>query len=47
MQAALEKVLASRGGQYFAGNNLTWADLAVFLFVKDGFLGVDIKVIQP
>merc|ERR1712183_570137 len=35
----LEKILVSRGGQFFAGNHLTWADLAVFLFANDGFLG--------
>merc|ERR1712128_118552 len=28
--ANLEKMLVSRGGQYFVGNNLTWADLVVF-----------------
>merc|ERR1719228_2786930 len=35
----LEKVLGARGGQFFVGNNLTWADLAVFLFVSDGIGG--------
>jgi len=38
-QANLEKKLVSRGGQYFVGNNLTWADLAVFQFCTDGFGG--------
>jgi len=37
--AKLEKMLVSRGGQYFVGNNLTWADLAVFQFSKDGTAG--------
>eukprot|EP00092_Neocalanus_flemingeri_P011091 GFUD01011939.1.p1 GENE.GFUD01011939.1~~GFUD01011939.1.p1 ORF type:complete len:210 (-),score=56.02 GFUD01011939.1:177-779(-) len=34
--ANLEKILKSRGGQFFVGNNLTWADLVVFQFVNDG-----------
>ena len=29
-------MLVSRGGQFFVGNNLTWADLAVFQFTTDG-----------
>merc|ERR1712098_347539 len=37
--ANLEKVLVRRGGQFFVGNNLTWADLAVFQFVSDGVAG--------
>jgi len=28
----LEKILSSRGGQFFAGNSLTWADISVFHF---------------
>ena len=43
-QANLEKKLVSRGGQYFVGNNLTWADLAVFQFCTDGFGGKPPKV---
>jgi len=31
--AKLETRLVERGGQFFAGNNLTWADLHVFNFV--------------
>merc|ERR1712033_7749 len=31
----LEKKLESRGGQYFVGNNLTWADLHVFMYMGD------------
>eukprot|EP00092_Neocalanus_flemingeri_P054115 GFUD01063726.1.p1 GENE.GFUD01063726.1~~GFUD01063726.1.p1 ORF type:complete len:127 (-),score=57.56 GFUD01063726.1:126-473(-) len=31
----LEKKLASRGGQYFVGNNFTWADLHTFMYVSD------------
>ena len=27
IQANLEKVLEKRGGQFFAGNSLTWAEL--------------------
>ena len=27
IQANLEKVLEARGGQFFAGNSLTWAEL--------------------
>merc|ERR1711892_606701 len=37
--ANLEKMLVSRGGQYFVGNNLSWADLAVFQFASDGIGG--------
>ena len=29
----LEKRLESRGGQFFAGNSLTWADLHLFAFL--------------
>ena len=29
----LEKVLSSRGGQFFAGNALTWAELHFLQFV--------------
>merc|ERR1712128_393519 len=42
--ANLEKMLVSRGGQYFVGNNLTWADLAVFQFTSDGMGGKPPKV---
>ena len=31
----LEKKLDSRGGQYFVGNNFTWADLHTFMYVSD------------
>ena len=31
----LEKKLESRGGQYFVGNNLSWADLHVFMYLGD------------
>ena len=31
----LEKKLESRGGQYFVGNNLTWADTHVFMYLGD------------
>merc|ERR1740124_996227 len=31
----LEKKLASRGGQYFVGNNFSWADLHTFMYVSD------------
>merc|ERR1712012_266326 len=31
----LEKKLTARGGQYFVGNNLTWADLHVCMYVTD------------
>ena len=31
----LERRLESRGGQYFVGNNLTWADLHVFMYMGD------------
>ena len=44
VQANLEKVLVRRGGQFFVGNNLTWADLAVFQFVSDGVAGKAPKV---
>merc|ERR1711892_1260744 len=33
--ANLEKMLVSRGGQFFVGNNLTWADLVVSLSVPE------------
>ena len=33
IQGKLETRLVERGGQFFAGNNLTWADLHVFAFV--------------
>merc|ERR1712004_869374 len=39
LQAALgqlEKKLIARGGQYFVGNNLTWADLHVYMYATDG-----------
>ena len=32
-------MLVSRGGQYFVGNNLSWADLAVFQFTSDAGMG--------
>merc|ERR1712137_1311200 len=38
LQAALgqlEKKLIARGGQYFVGNNLTWADLHVYMYATD------------
>merc|ERR1711976_256356 len=35
----LETRLVERGGQFFAGNNLTWADLHVFAFVDRMRLG--------
>ena len=38
MQTALgqlEKKLTARGGQYFVGNNLTWADLHVYMYATD------------
>merc|ERR1711963_23333 len=38
LQAALgqlEKKLTARGGQYFVGNNLTWADTHVFMYLGD------------
>jgi len=41
--ANLEKILISRGGQFFVGNNLTWADIAVFQFAKDGMTGTPPK----
>merc|ERR1712184_165066 len=31
----LEKKLNARGGQYFVGNNLTWADLHVYMYATD------------
>merc|ERR1712098_285720 len=31
----LEKRLVGRGGQYFVGNNLTWADIIVFMYLGD------------
>merc|ERR1712243_484953 len=31
----LEKKLTSRGGQFFVGNNFTWADLHTFMYVSD------------
>merc|ERR1712121_573910 len=31
----LEKKLESRGGQFFVGNNLTWADIHTFMYVSD------------
>merc|ERR1711902_24018 len=31
----LEKRLGGRGGQYFVGNNLTWADIIVFMYLGD------------
>ena len=31
----LEKKLASRGGQYFVGNNFSWADLHTFMYISD------------
>merc|ERR1712018_1085552 len=31
----LEKKLTARGGQYFVGNNLTWADLHVYMYMGD------------
>merc|ERR1712106_1288663 len=37
--ANLEKMLVSRGGQFYVGNNMSWADLAVFQFVSDGIGG--------
>ena len=44
LQANLEKMLVSRGGQFFVGNNLSWADLAVFQFTSDGMGGKPPKV---
>ena len=29
----METLLTKKGGQYFAGNQLSWADLAVFNFI--------------
>ena len=31
----LEKKLVTRGGQYFVGNNFTWADLHTFMYISD------------
>jgi len=31
----LEKKLDSRGGQFFVGNNFTWADLHTFMYISD------------
>merc|ERR1712055_384876 len=31
----LEKKLVSRGGQFFVGNNFTWADLHTFMYISD------------
>ena len=31
----LEKKLTARGGQYFVGNNLTWADLHVYMYASE------------
>ena len=31
----LETKLTSRGGQFFVGNNLTWADLHTFMYICD------------
>jgi len=31
----LEKKLESRGGEYFVGNSLTWADTHVFMYLSD------------
>merc|ERR1712034_284509 len=31
----LEKKLISRGGQFFVGNNFTWADLHTYMYVND------------
>merc|ERR1712117_812304 len=31
----LEKKLASRGGQFFVGNNFTWADIHTFMYISD------------
>ena len=31
----LEKKLESRGGQFFVGNNFTWADLHTFMYISD------------
>ena len=38
-------MLVSRGGQFFVGNNLSWADLAVFQFTTDGMAGNPPKVL--
>jgi len=34
----LEKKLKERGGQFFVGNNFTWADLHTFFFCSEDFL---------
>ena len=44
IQANLEKMLVSRGGQFYVGNNMSWADLAVFQFASDGIGGKPPKV---
>ena len=31
----LEKKLESRGGEYFVGNSLTWADTHVFMYLSE------------
>ena len=31
----LETKLTSRGGQFFVGNNFSWADLHTFMYVSD------------
>ena len=33
--AALEARVAGRGGQFFVGNRLTWADLMVFMVASN------------
>ena len=43
-QAKLEARLVERGGQFFAGNHLTWADLHVFKFLDELRIANDIKV---
>ena len=35
LQANLKKMLVSQGGLFFVGNNMSWADLAVFHLVKE------------
>ena len=34
-QARLEARLEQRGGQFFVGNNLTWADLHVYMYASE------------
>merc|ERR1711913_207557 len=34
-QAQVEERLVSRGGEYFVGNSLTWADTHVFMYISD------------